>query len=116
VKITALIVGLVLSIIVILSSCFAGFGAAVGEAAGETEDAESLSSAGGFAFFGAILGFIGSGLVIKYQKAAAVLFAITALILIIAGFSTIYKDMAVYGFLMIIPLIFSVVALKKETN
>jgi hypothetical protein len=112
-KITAFVLGLVLSLIILGSAFMAGFLSGLGKATNDIQYSQSFTTAGGLGFISAILGLIGSGLVFQHKMASCVLFGIAAFFLIISGATTMYKDMAVFGALLFLPLIFSAVS-KEE--
>jgi len=107
-QIAGFVFGLILSLIVFGGSFFSACASIIGEAIeADTAEVESLSAASGGAFIFAILGIIGSSLIFNHKKASMIILLITAGGLILVGVSTIYKDMAIFGGLYLIPVIFA---------
>ena len=106
--IAAFVLGLIFSLVVLFVAFVAGFLSALG--------AESLSIAGGGAFFMAILGIVGSALAFKHPKASGVLLIIAAFFLIIIGVTTLYKDMGVFGAIIALAAIFAFAGSKKKST
>ena len=106
--------GLILSLIVLGASFFSFVVSGLGKVAGKEMAAESLQTAGAAAFLLAILGIIGAALIFKYRIAPALLLFLVAFGLILVGIFTLYKDMAVFGGLFILPAIFAAVSKRKK--
>ena len=115
-RVAAFVLGLILSLVVLFGGLFAASSSILGEVVGDTEGAESLSIAGGGAFFMAILGIVGSALAFKHPKASGVLLIIVAFFLILIGVGTIYKDMGVFGAIIGLAAIFAFAGSKKKST
>ena len=113
-RVAALILGLVASIIAFVHSFLAILGSAVLEVGGEVfedpeavTEGESLASGAGYGVFAAILGPIAAALALKYPRASCILFVVAAAFAIGGGAATIFDDLMVWGALFAICAVFS---------
>jgi hypothetical protein len=99
-RLAVTIIGIFLALIVGVQSCGVSFGGAL------TAD-ESITAASGAGFVISLLFIIGSGFAIKIPKVSIVVFAIGALIGILVGANTEYKDLIVWGIVSLVLCILS---------
>jgi len=121
VRIASFVLGLVFSFIVLGASLFSFFASILGAGIGKFTESEKIASeaasfldAGGYGLLLAILGIIGASLTLRYRAAPTILLLLTAVGLILVGTYTLYKDMAVFGGLFILPAIFIAVSKRKK--
>ena len=113
-RIAVLVIGLALGIIVFIQSCSVGLVSGVGEEVATitgneelVEEAKELGTAAGGGILMGLFAIAGAGFALKMPRTAFVLFALAALIGIPTGLTSEFGDLAVWGFLLLVPMALS---------
>jgi hypothetical protein len=108
-KIAVGIIGLIFMVLVLVQSCAVSFGAAIFEE-------EGLLQGGAVGMLVGILFGVGGAFAFRLPKVSIGIFIVGAIFALVAGLTTEYSDMIIYGVVSIILSILSFVAQRRAAR
>jgi len=113
--IAAFVLGLIASLLLLGQTALAGCGGAFAESL-EVPEGQTLTEAAGIGFVASILGIIGSSLAFRHGIASGILLLITFLICLVGALTTPFKDLGVWGALLLLSAIFAFAGAKRKKS